>query len=344
MNRAAATVTSGVARLGSGERRRTPRFDRLLLGAAVLALVVTAVSFLARAAWLFELFTHFRLQLAAGAMLLLACAVVRRRLFAAVLAALAFAANGLPLLPWLPAAHASLAAGANGGTELRIMSANVYYRNFDYAALLEQVRAVDPDVLGLLEVDRDWLEGLSALEAVYPWRASYPQEGPWGLALYSKLPFEELPVSPYREAGFQTAILVELAAGDRPVELVLAHVSAPTTPAKARLRNRQFARLGELLRSGDATARILAGDLNTTPFSPYYEDLLASSNLGSAARGFGYQATWRAGLGPLGIPIDHCLVSDGLRVLSFRTGSAFGSDHLPIIVELAGADLREDGT
>src|SRR5690606_33545269 len=169
------------------------------------------------------------------------------------------------------------------------------------------------------------------LEAEYPWRASYPQEGPWGLALYSKLPFEELPASPYTQAGHQTAILVELAAGDTPSEPVLPHVSAPTTPAKARLRNRQFGRIAELPRSAGCTARILVGDLNTTPFSPYNQDLVAAGSLGSAARGFGYQATWRAELGPLGIPIDHCLVSDGVRVRSFRTGAAFGSDHLPII-------------
>src|SRR5690606_28306474 len=126
-----------------------------------LALVVTAASLLARTAWLFEPFTHFRLQVAAGAVLPLAGAVVRRRLFAASLAPLAFTAISLPLLSWLPAAHADLGAGAEGGTGVRILSANVYYRHFDYAAPLEQVRAVDPGLLGLMEVDREWLEGLS---------------------------------------------------------------------------------------------------------------------------------------------------------------------------------------
>lgn len=34
------------------------------------------------------------------------------------------------------------------------------------------------------------------------------------------------------------------------------------------------------------------------------------------------------------IPIDHCLISEGIRAHDARTGSFTGSDHLPLILEL----------
>jgi endonuclease/exonuclease/phosphatase (EEP) superfamily protein YafD len=37
----------------------------------------------------------------------------------------------------------------------------------------------------------------------------------------------------------------------------------------------------------------------------------------------------------LGIPIDHCLVSEEIRVIAHRRLPAFGSDHYPILAELA---------
>lgn len=37
----------------------------------------------------------------------------------------------------------------------------------------------------------------------------------------------------------------------------------------------------------------------------------------------------------VGLPIDHVLVSEGIRIRTIRTGPSSGSDHLPVIADLA---------
>lgn len=334
MSRYGTALPAAGRRIAPGDPAVKLSFNRALSVAALAACLVTAASFLARGSWLLELLTHFRFQLALGSMVLLLCALVRRRLLTAALAALAAAANAAPLMPYVLPGPAEAEAA---GVPLRLMSANVHYRNADYAALLEEVRRQDPDVLGLMEVDQAWLDGLSALESEYRYTVLRPEEGAYGLALYSNLPIRRLPQSPYVEDGFQTAVAVELATADGPLTLVLAHVRAPTSPAKAKLRNAQFGELAEMLRLDGNEAKVLMGDLNTTPWSPYYRQLAATTEMQSAALGYGYQPSWPSGFSLLKIPIDHCLVSGALRVAGFRTGPDFGSDHLPIVVDLTSA-------
>jgi hypothetical protein len=71
-----------------------------------------------------------------------------------------------------------------------------------------------------------------------------------------------------------------------------------------------------------ARAYILLGDLNVTPWSPHFRQLLQQTGL-------------PAQVPPLRIPLDHCLVSPAFQVIERRVGPRLGSDHLPLIVTLA---------
>lgn len=77
------------------------------------------------------------------------------------------------------------------------------------------------------------------------------------------------------------------------------------------------------------------GDLNATPWSPRFRDLVAAAGLRQARRGFGLQASW--GPRPLPwalLPIDHVLLRGPWQVRSFRAGPRLGSDHRPVVAEL----------
>jgi endonuclease/exonuclease/phosphatase (EEP) superfamily protein YafD len=278
-----------------------------------------------------ELLTHFRFQFAVGGVVLLIVGIAFRRPVVVAVAAFVFVANSLPLLPYAMPVAADVHAGE---ARLRVVAANVRYSNRDYKRTLALIAAENPDVLGLLEVTDAWIEGVSRLGEDYPYRVVRPEDGAHGLALFSRVPIEELEDSPYREADQLTAIRVRVDLPGTPVILTLAHLIAPTTPNRARVRNRQIRAIAGMIATDREREHIVIGDLNTTPWSPHYA-ALEQAGLTNAARGRGYTATWPAILGPLGIPIDHVLLSPGLHLQQFRSGASFGSDHLPIIADVA---------
>jgi len=124
---------------------------------------------------------------------------------------------------------------------------------------------------------------------------------------------------------------VSLALIARPVDPPI-----PPAPMAAAARNRQLAALAALLgQPPDATnsgrvQRLLIGDLNLTPFSPYFSDLLTQTGMEDARRVYGYHGTWPTWMLPLQIAIDHCIAEPGLGVTRVARGPAIGSDHYPL--------------
>jgi endonuclease/exonuclease/phosphatase (EEP) superfamily protein YafD len=77
---------------------------------------------------------------------------------------------------------------------------------------------------------------------------------------------------------------------------------------------------------------VLAGDLNLTPWSPRFARLLTETGLDDSGLRRGLAPTW---LWPFGLAIDHVLVGAGLVALDNHLGPELGSDHRPVIVDLA---------
>ena len=90
------------------------------------------------------------------------------------------------------------------GPVSRGMSLNVYFHNRDYERTLEMIRREDPDFVLLLEVTPDWAEAMRALEATYPHGHLEPRKDSGGMALFSRVPIEDLEVRRLGEHGPST--------------------------------------------------------------------------------------------------------------------------------------------
>ncbi len=178
------------------------------------------------------------------------------------------------------------------------------------------------------------MKSLSPLETSYPFRLAEPSLDNFGIALFSR--FEPLAME-IRHIGGEpspSSVVARLKLGGKIVTVIGTHPLPPVNLNNAQSRNRQVEALARLAKETPHPILVL-GDLNMTPWSPHFGDLLRRSGLRDGRKGFGIQATWPADTVLLRIPIDHCLVSPDIVVLDYRVGPEIGSDHRPVVIDFA---------
>ena len=290
----------------------------------------------ARLWWVFDLFSHFRLQYAvAAAVLAVAALGLGAYRVAAVLVLVglvhAWAVRGL----WLGGSGEAIA----GGAPLRVVSANVLAANPTPGRVLDFVRASGADLVVLVDARRErWRPVLAAIGELYPHRAPRGWRDGAAVLLFSRAPIVAARVE--HPPGRRPYLVAEVAAGGGVVTVAGVHPASPspTEPGDTHRRNRQ---LDHVAVTVEDTARplIVVSDLNTSPWSPHFRDLLTATGLRNAAAGQGWIPTWPTWFWPALIPIDHVLVRGPLGVEDLERGPDAGSDHYPLI---AGLRLAAD--
>ena len=215
----------------------------------------------------------------------------------------------------------------------RALLLNLNTENRSYGKVLELIRALQPDFMVLQEVNGAWAEQLGKLQGDYAFSCTRPREDNFGIAMFSRVRFEHAEIRYIGEADVPS-IVARFVLGGRPLTVIATHPLPPSSRAYAADRNEQLRSLGTLAASLPDETMIL-GDLNTTSWSPFFRDLIRKTGLRDSRKGHGIQATWPAALPILSVPIDHCLVSEGIIVHNRWVGRDVGSDHYPVVVEFS---------
>jgi len=301
---------------------------RCLSAALACACGASVAGWLATFGWPFELFAHFRPQLAVAAALLVPALVLVRSPRAALLSA------ALAMVQFAPGAGRLLAAepaAACGGASLVVVTANVQFNNRDRRRFLAWLAAHPADIVVVQEVSAAWALELSTLSD-YPYRGIRTREDPYGIAILSRWPFESLQPVDLAGDGIPSLEGIALVRGQR-VHVLGLHTRWPILPALAHARDRAL--LGVAARArAQAIPTVAAGDLNVAPAAPAFTRLQRDSGLRDAFAGRGWHPTWMAAFWPLALRIDHQLVSPALCVESAEVGRDIGSDHRPVIARL----------
>lgn len=335
-----------------------------LLIIALASGVLTLAGFWGQHGWLWDITNHFRpvYFMTQGALLGLCLIRLVVRRSASVLDAgvmlglgLMIMLNGWQLAPLYrveaihPAAHS--ATPLKSGKPLKILHVNVLGTNRNSGMVAELIRNTRPDVLTLAEYNGWWQKALARSGALDGFQARYVV--PYGNdGIYSSIPLDRVHVE-YLPSGRDPTTVAQFHWDEKPVTLLMVHPRPPVKPQWYQRHKAHFAKWEKDFNTYGQNV-LIVGDLNTSPWSYTFQHLLRVTPLKDSQVGFGIQPTWptfwpkqpfRLPV-PL-IPIDHVLVSRNITVLNRQTGPYVGSDHLPVLVELAfnpQANERPPGT
>ena len=300
----------------------------------------TVLAFFARTFWVADLVANLRVQL--------------------VIALLVVAMGGLLLRRWrlvvtalvIVCLHLSwfLNAFPESSSELRIThvmtvtSVNVLSANREHDQVIGSLHELDPGVIAVLELTPAWEQQLRRGLLSYPHALVSPEgQSNFGIGVYSKYPIKDAQFFQTMEGVVSMALTVgsqESGEAGKELRLFVTHPLTPMTRVQFENRNRQLRDVGERIREyrqkfPDIPV-VLLGDLNLTPWSPWFDDLQASSGLKRGIHQFTLDPTWYRFRGfPFGLVIDHGLIDPRLVCTQFQVGRAIGSDHRSITLKLA---------
>jgi endonuclease/exonuclease/phosphatase (EEP) superfamily protein YafD len=280
--------------------------------------------------WIIDILSHFVLQYAVMALVLMIICFWRRNFIMAVLAGFLFVSNSTAVIDLGETIHAA----ANTGTPYTLYSANLHITNNDLSKLNKELQEIGPDILLLLEVTPVHFEQLQSIIQTYPYHIEKRSFGgpEIGFVFLSKFPIINNRVTKLSDVcNFFLEAMIEI--NQKQVMFYGVHAQRPGTQNYIERKN-QFLWLARQINEQSLPV-IVAGDFNTTPYSPVFRELVKITGLKDSREGFGWLPSWPTYFPPLWIPIDHVLVTPDIKVRKRTTGSYIGSDHYPVITELS---------
>ena len=323
------------------------RLVRIALGLGAFGLSLLAImAFLGFAVPVFDVLNHLQFLLFPG--LIVALVIVtpllganRWRQFI-----LAVTATGLLFSAFtvVPEAMAALQPRpplpTDGRQVIKMMTHNLFGLNYDMQRVAGVVAEETPDIIALQEYFGEQSSELEPLlSAKYPYSVHCRGGKRANIALYSRLPFQQLDDHACPDDAYGTTrsghiiVTFTLADGTR-FSVMTTHLDWPA-PKIARQAG-QFETIREAVSKID-TPLVLAGDFNSTPWSYTFRGFVSSAGLTRQDHNvftfpvrFYIARAWRDTWPPL-LPLDHVMTKGPIEVHDLHAGPATGSDHLPLV-------------
>jgi endonuclease/exonuclease/phosphatase family metal-dependent hydrolase len=256
---------------------------------------------------------------------------------------LAWAALSTVVAPRILARRPDTRPHARPGTTLRVMTANILYDRGDMAALVEQIKIDDVDVLAVQELTTGALAALDAagVDGHLPFRVTHPAGRGHGSGLFSRHPLTPTDgatpgLARRHPCGMLQAAATVHVPDTGPVRIESAHPCAPRPGHTACWA----ANLAAQPPAGGNMPQILLGDFNATlDHGPLRRLLRTGYRDAAATRGRGLAPTWpfQRWRGQRTVPwvtLDHILADRRIGIGATGTRAVPGSDHRAVIAEL----------
>jgi len=217
---------------------------------------------------------------------------------------------------------------------LRVINANLLTSNRRPETMLDELLEHDADVMILQEVSPIWVHVMRerGVLADYPHHVIEVRGDAFGAAILSRVAPTEADMQEVDGLPWPRMVIPF---GVGAIELLCVHTLPPRTSEYVEGHLRQLDALADWALAESRT-RIVSGDFNSTVWSRFHArmDERFDDAWNIAGDGFGF--TWPNGL--FALPparLDHVYLTRDLTVTSMEVGRGIGSDHRPLILEIA---------
>lgn len=264
----------------------------------------------------------------------------RKCIFALIISIFLIFVNGLEVSSYCMQPLRMTKTVKNVENNIKLGLFNVLTSNNNYNKLLFEIKLKNPDIIILQEVDENWLNNISNLKDDYPYFVEYPREDNFGMSFYSKYPITKSAVEfwTYHEVP---VIFAKVKKGKNEIAFYCVHTLPPVNTEYITVRNKMLQNINKILNNARKNEDnvIIAGDFNTTIFSPaykkYIDSPLNSKVVYDAIRYMSkIQGSWNAYHPPVfRVTLEHVLSIPPVIPLETELGNHIGSDHFPIFAE-----------
>lgn len=220
------------------------------------------------------------------------------------------------------------------GEKISILECNVLQDNTSYNKLIDLVKQSEPDIVIALETDTKWAQGLSTLEADYPYIIKHPQDNTYGILLYSKLQIIDHNIEFLIDSQIPSIeAVVKLA--NQTIKLFIVHPEppSPTENERSTERDAELILIAKKIEN-EPLPVIVAGDLNDVAWSHTTRLFQRLSGLLDPRIGRGFFNTFNAHHLLLRWPLDHVFHSRHFMLSKIERLPSIDSDHFPMLIQL----------
>lgn len=217
----------------------------------------------------------------------------------------------------------------------KMVTSNVLMTNRNSTSLLSLIQTHEPDVVITLESDQWWQDQLDTLDD-YTYRIACPLDNLYGMHVYSRLPLSNTRIDYLVEDDKPSMSTTVQVASGTDIQLHVVHPAPPAPGENEESTERDVELL--LLAKAIADSKehiVVAGDLNDVAWSATTRLFRQLSGMLDPRIGRGLFNTFSANHWYARWPLDHVFVSRHFKVVNIQRLPHIGSDHFPLMIELA---------
>jgi endonuclease/exonuclease/phosphatase (EEP) superfamily protein YafD len=231
---------------------------------------------------------------------------------------------------------------------LKLAQLNISYANPNIDEIISKLLDTDYDFILIQEIADGKVGKVGRLIQTYPYSVGSNSLRTYSsrLALFSRWPITNTKI---HDLGYVEGKVIEAFVkppdSNTPIKILALHPGAPRNKDLWQLRNNTLEFIASQASGSSQQRQIVIGDINVSPWSPFFKRLAKNSRLQNCAAGHGYIPSWALyttnHLTRLlsSAYIDHCLVSKSFNVRDKQYHYIEGSDHVLILTTL---EIKQD--